>query len=133
MIYAYNYYQRWYGFEIGGARVSDILLFEGKMYSNAMTLYNVANEVLVGNLNPGGTDGFYTSCLKKYTGSSTVGYFLNYIIANIGGYEDVNDWFTEYFGARNILAEVSVDHIPEIGYRGWYQLTKNARINDTHG
>ncbi len=128
MIYAYNYYQRWYGFEIGGARVSDILLFEGKMYSNAMTLYNVANEVLVGNLNPGGTDGFYTSCLKKYTGSSTVGYFLNYIIANIGGYEDVNDWFTEYFGARNILAEVSVDHLPEIGYRGWYQLTKKAKM-----
>lgn len=128
IIYAYNYYQRWYGFEIGGAKVSDIILFEGKMYSNPMTFYNVVNEVFVGNLNPGGTDGFYTSCLKKYTGSSTVGYFLNYIIANIGGYEDVNDWFTEYFGARNILAEVSVDHLPEIGYRGWYQLTKNARM-----
>ena len=128
MIYAYNYYQRWYGFEIGGAKVSDIILFEGKMYSNPMTFYNVVNEVFVGNLNPGGTDGFYTSCLKKYTGSSTVGYFLNYIIANVGGYEDVNDWFTEYFGARNILAEVSIDHLPEIGYRGWYQLTKNARM-----
>ncbi len=128
IIYAYNYYQRWYGFEIGGAKVSDIILFEGKMYSNPMTFYNVVNEVFVGNLNPGGTDGFYTSCLKKYTGSSTVGYFLNYIIANIGGYEDVNDWFTEYFGARNILAEVSVDHLPEIGYRGWYQLIKNARM-----
>lgn len=128
IIYAYNYYQRWYGFEIGGAKVSDIILFEGKMYSNPMTFYNVVNEVFVGNLNPGGTDGFYSNCLKKYTGSSTVGYFLNYIIANIGGYEDVNDWFTEYFGARNILAEVSVDHLPEIGYRGWYQLTKNARM-----
>ncbi len=128
IIYAYNYYQRWYGFEIGGAKVSDIILFEGKMYSNPMTFYNVVNEVFVGNLNPGNTDNFYSNCLKKYTGSSTVGYFLNYIISNIGGYEDVNDWFTEYFGARNILAEVSVDHLPEIGYRGWYQLTKNARM-----
>lgn len=128
MIYAYNYYRRWYGFEISGTRVSDILLFEGKMYSDAMTLYNVVNEVLVGNLNPGGTDRFYTSCLKKYTGSSTIGYFLDYIIAKIGGYENVDDWFTEYFGARNILAEVAVDNQPEILYRGWYQLKKNARM-----
>ena len=128
MIYAYNYYQRWYGFEIGGARVSDILLFEGKMYSNSMTFYNVLNEVLVGNLNPGGTDGFYKSCLKKYTGSSTIGYFLDYIIAKIGGYENIDDWFTEYFGSRNILVEVAVDNQPEILYRGWYQLKKNARM-----
>ena len=56
MIYAYNYYDRWYGFEIGGAKVSDLILFEGNMYSETMTLYNVVNEVFVGNLNPGGTD-----------------------------------------------------------------------------
>lgn len=128
ILYAYNYYDRWYGFEIGGTKISDILEFEGNMYSDSMTFYNVVSEVLVGNLNPGGTDGFYKTCLKKYTGSSTIGYFLDYIITNIGGYEDVNDWFTEYFGARNILAEVPVDNLPEIGYRGWYQLKKNARM-----
>lgn len=128
ILYGYNYYHRWYNFDIGGAKVSDIMLFQGKMYSDSMTFYNVVSEVLVGNLNPGGTDGFYKTCLKKYTGSSTIGYFLDYIITNIGGYEDVNDWFTEYFGARNILAEVPVDNLPEIGYRGWYQLKKNARM-----
>lgn len=128
MIYAYNYYQRWYGFEIGGANVSDIILFDGALYSDSMSFYNVVREVFVGNLNPGGTDGFYTNCLKKYTGSSTIGYFLDYIITNIGGYDDVNDWFTEYFGARNVLSEISVDNRPEILCRGWFQLKKNHRM-----
>ena len=128
MIYAYNYYDRWYGFEIGGAKVSDLILFEGNMYSETMTLYNVVNEVFVGNLNPGGTDGFYSTCLRKYTGSSTIGYFLDYIIKNIGGYEDIDDWFTEYFGARNLLAEFGVDSKPEVLYRGWYQLKKNQKM-----
>ncbi len=128
MIYAYNYYNRWYGFEIGGAKVSDIMLFDGKMYSDTMTFYNVVREVLSGNMNPGNTNTFYANSLKKYTGSSTISYFLNYIITNIGGYEDVNDWFTEYFGARNILAEFGVDKNPNILYRAWYQLSKKQNM-----
>ncbi|MCI9017052.1 MAG: hypothetical protein HFJ53_07830, partial [Clostridia bacterium] len=128
MIYAYNYYQRWYGFEIGGAKISDIILFEGNMYSDTMTLYNVVNEVFIGNLNPGNTDNFYNNCLKKYTGSSSIGYFLDGIITKIGQYENIDDWFTEYFGDRNVLSEVSVDHRPEVLYRAWYQLKKNPRM-----
>ena len=128
MIYAYNYYNRWYGFEIGGAKVSDIMLFDGEMYSDTMTFYNVVREVLSGNMNPGNTNTFYANSLKKYTGSSTISYFLNYIITNIGGYEDVNDWFTEYFGARNILAEFGVDKNPDILYRAWYQLSKKQNM-----
>lgn len=128
MIYAYNYYERWYGFEIGGAKVSDIILFEGKMYSDTMTFYNVVKEVFGGNLIPGNTDQFYNNNLRKYTGSSSIGYFLDGVISNIGGYENVDDWFTEYFGGRNILSEISVDNNPNMLYRGWFRLKKNARM-----
>ena len=128
IVYGYTYYDRWYGFEIRGTKVADLMIFEGKMYSDSMTYYNVLKETLVGNLVPGNTDAFYNTCLKKYTGSSSIGYFLDYIIAKIGGYENVDDWFTEYFGSRNILAEVAVDDKPEVLYRGWYQLKKNARM-----
>ena len=128
MLYAYNYYDRWYGFEIGGAKVSDIILFEGKMYSDTMTFYNVVKEVFGGNLNPGNTDQFYNNSLKKYTGSSSIGYFLDGVISKIGGYENVDDWFTEYFGGRNILSEISVDNRPDILYRGWFRLKKNTRM-----
>lgn len=127
-LYGYNYYDRWYGMEIGGAKVSDIMLFEGKMYSDSMTIDNLANETLVGSVATNNTHGFYNANLSKYTGSSALPYFLDYIISNIGGYEDVNDWFTEYFGTRNILSEISVDGRPDILYRGWYQLKKNQRM-----
>jgi len=128
ILYAYNYYHRWYDFEIGGSKVSDIILFEGKMYSDLMTLDNLTNEVFSGNIAIGSTSTFYVNNLSKYTGSSNVGYFLDYIIKNIGGYEDIDDWFTEYFGARNILTEVSVDNRPEMKYRGWYKLKLNQRM-----
>ncbi len=128
MIYAYNYFDRWYSFEIGGARVSDILLFENKMFKDTNTLDNIVNEVLVGNLGVNVTDSFFKSNIAKYTASSELKYFLDYIITNIGGYSDVNDWFTEYFSARNILAEFGVDKNPNILYRAWYQIKKNSRM-----
>ncbi len=128
ILYGYNYYYRWYGFEIGGSKVSDILLFEGKMYKDSATLDNLVNETLVGNIGVNNTANFYASNISKYTGSSALPYFLDYIISNIGGYKDVNDWFTEYFGARNILAEFGVDKNPKILYRAWYQLKKNSRM-----
>ena len=128
LLYGYNYYHRWYGFEIGGAKVSDIMLFQSKMYKPEMTIENLVNETLSGNIVPNNTGVFYNGNISKYTGSSNLGYFLDYIIKNIGEYEDVNDWFTEYFGSKNILAEVSVDDSPDILYRGWYQLKKNERM-----
>lgn len=127
-IYGYTYYDRWYGFEINGAKVSDVMLFHGKMYKDTMTIDNMTNEVLTGNIGVGVTNTFYDSNIKKYTESANIGQFLDNIIANIGGYENVDDWFTEYFGSRNILAEVAVDNKPEVLYRGWYQLKKNHRM-----
>ncbi len=128
ILYGYNYYHRWYGFEIAGAKVSDIMLFGNKMYKPEMTIDNLVNETLSGNITPNNTGGFYRGNISKYTGSSRLEYFLDYIIKNIGGYTDTNDWFTEYFGTRNILSEVSVDNRPDILYRGWYQLKKNERM-----
>mgnify|MGYP006990339370 CR=1 FL=1 len=47
------------------------------------------------------------------------------------GFITSNDWFTEYFGARNILAEFGVDKNPKILYRAWYQLKKNSHKPNT--
>lgn len=127
-IYGYNYFNRWYDFEIGGSKVSDLLLFETKMFKEDNNLNDIVGEVLVGNIAVGATDGFFNSNVGKYTGSSRLQYFLDYLITNIGGYEDVNDWFTEYFGARNILAEFGVDKNPDILYRAWYQIKKNSKM-----
>lgn len=122
LLYGYNYYHRWYQFEIGGSKVSDILLFEGKMYKDTATLDNLINETLVGNLATNNTAGFYINNLNKYTGSSKLSDFLDSIIINIGGYEDVNDWFTEFFSEIGVLSEIPVESHPEVKYRAWDRL-----------
>ncbi len=119
ILYAYNYFHRWYNFEIGGAKVSDLLLFEGKMYKETMTIDNLTNEVLTGNLGTNATHTFYTNSIKKYTDSANLGLFLDNIISNIGGYDDINDWFTEHFSSIGILAEIPVENHPEVKYRAW--------------
>lgn len=122
ILYAYNYYHRWYHFEIGGAKVSDILFFEGKMYKDSMTIDNLTEEVLTGNLRTNATHTFFANSLSKYTGSSALTYYLDGVIRNIGGYEDINDWFTEHFSSIGILAEIPVENHPEVKYRAWDRL-----------
>ncbi|MCI8394371.1 MAG: hypothetical protein HFH86_02680 [Bacilli bacterium] len=122
ILYAYNYYHRWYHFEIGGAKVSDILLFEGKMYKDSMTIDNLTEEVLTGNLGTNATHTFFANSLSKYTGSSALTYYLDGVIKNIGGYEDINDWFTEHFSSIGILSEIPVENHPEVKYRAWDRL-----------
>lgn len=122
ILYAYNYYHRWYQFEIGGSKVSDILLFEGKMYKDSMTIDNLTEEVLTGNLGTNATHTFFANSLSKYTGSSALTYYLDGVIRNIGGYDDINDWFTEHFSSIGILAEVPVENHPEVMYRAWARM-----------
>ena len=125
LLYGYNYINRWYNFEIGGAKVSDLLLFEGKMFDDALTFEKIASEVLSGNLATNRTPNFYAGSISKYTGISNLGLFLDNIITNVGGYTDVNDWFTEWFGSRQVLEEVSIDGRPDLLYRAWYQIKKS--------
>lgn len=119
ILYAYNYYNRWYNFEIGGSNVADIIFFEGKIYKDSMTIDNLTDEVLTGNMGTNVTHAFYANNLKKYTGHANLGLFLDSIIANIGGYEDINDWFTEHFSSIGILSEIPVTNHPEVKYRAW--------------
>lgn len=127
ILYTYNYIHRWYQFEIGGSKVSDIILFEGKMYQDSMTLDSLINDVLTGNLSTNATNTFYVNSLKKYTTSANIGAFLDNIIAGIGGYEDVNDWFTEHFSKIGILSEISLESHPEVKYRAWERLKSSSQ------
>jgi len=123
ILYAYNYLYRWYDLNIGNAIVSDIMMFEGKMFNSSMTLENLVNDVLTGNLATNSTHTFYGQKISKYaTGKSDIGSFLDSIIANVGGYKDVNDWFTNNY--KGIVYEIeAVDH-PDVEYRAWRQLKR---------
>lgn len=124
LLYGYNYIHRWYNFEIGGAKVSDLLLFEGEMFNTSLTFEKMTSEVLSGDLATNRTQNFYAGNISKYTGISNLGAFLDNIITNVGGYADVNDWFTEWYGSRQILSEISIDTRPDLQYRAWYQVKR---------
>ena len=123
IIYAYNYYHRWYDIEIGNTKVYDIMMFEGKMFSNSMTLDNLVNDVFTGNISTNATHTFYKSKISKYaTGKADIGSFLDVLITNIGGYDDVNDWFTNNY--QGLVYELPAEGHPDVEYRGWRQLKR---------
>lgn len=129
ILYAYNYYKRWYDFEIGGANVSDIMLYNGKLFANNMNIENLSNEVMTTGSSRGYsyrttsyTNVFYENNIAKYTKKANIGEFLDYIISTVGGFEDVNDWFTQNF--TGILKEIPAKNHPDVEYRAWKHLKR---------
>ncbi|MCI9016461.1 MAG: hypothetical protein HFJ53_04800, partial [Clostridia bacterium] len=122
IIYAYNYYKKWYTIEIGNVKVDDIILFQGSLFDNNMTTMNMIDEVIKqnSNRNTNSTHNFYSSNISKYTRKSNIGSFLDYIISTIGGYTNVNDWFTQNY--QGVVKEIPVENKPEVEYRAWRQL-----------
>lgn len=123
IVYAYNYYKRWYNIEIGEIKIHDIILFNGDLFSKNMKLDTMVNEVLLGNnIQTGSTQTFYANNIAKYSGLSNIGIFIDYFITTIGEYKDVNDWLTQNY--QGIVHEVNIDNRPDIEYRAWQQLKK---------
>lgn len=122
IVYAYNYYKRWYNIEIGEVYVHDIVLFHGGIFNNTMKVDAMVDEVLSGNRATASTQTFYANSIRKYTGYNNIGSFLDYIITTIGEYQDVDDWFTQNY--QGIVYEINVDNRPDIEYRAWTQLKK---------
>lgn len=128
ILYSYNYYKRWYDIEIGGAKVYDLMLCNSKLFADNMSIEKLSEELMsttsaIRAVSQAHT--FYLSNISKYTGKQNVGEFLDYIITTVGGYEDVNDWFTENY--QGIVKEVPARNHPEVEYRAYGQLKK--RIN----
>lgn len=129
ILYAYNYYKRWYNIEMGGANVADLMLYNGKLFSDNMNIENLSNDVMTTGTTSGFTNRhtaytaiFYANNIAKYTGKTDIGQFLDYIISTIAGYEDVNDWFTENY--KGIIKELPARNHPDVEYRAWRQLKR---------
>lgn len=131
ILYAYNYYKRWYNIEMGGAKVADLMLYNGKLFTDDMNIENLSNEVMTTGTTSGFTNRhtaytavFYINNLAKYTKKTDIGQFLDYIISTIGGFEDVNDWFTENY--KGIVKELPARNHPDVEYRAWRQLKRRS-------
>ena len=123
LMFAYNYYSRWYSSEVNGAKIADMMLFKEELYSNNMGIDNLTNEMLASRWRSSNhTKYFYRDNIAHRTGIATIGSFIDYNVDVLGNFETRDDWFTKEF--KGILVEVPAKGHPDIDYRAWTQLKK---------
>lgn len=125
ILYAYNYYDKWYRIGYKGVTLSDLMFFSGELMADGMT-YDALTEQLLsaasGQRNTDQTVTFYNNVLKNYTGQDLTG-FLGDLSESLAGYEDPNEWFRQSFGGVLVEEEASGYGEGKIRYRIWDNLS----------
>ena len=127
-IYAYNYYSRFYGIEVNGVNIADMLFFKGELYQKNANTKNLIKEFLKSKWKASHvTQMFFKETLGPCVNSGTVQEFIEKNIRMFANNQDPNDWFTENF--NGILEEVPIAGKEDsIDYRAWTQLKKQEKF-----
>ena len=74
-LYAYNYLDRWYDFEIGGINLRDVVLFDNSILKTGKKVRNLPTEIVKLSSNGGrqgnNTPSFYINRLSAIQGFLT--------------------------------------------------------------
>ena len=127
-MFAYNYYSRFYGFEVSNMKVSDIVFFKGELYNTGVNTNNLVNLCLAStSLGTHVSYLFYEESLGPCVGFTTVSDFVEHNIKMFANNQDPNDWFAENF--NGMLVETSAKGYEDsIDYRAWTQLKKQKNL-----
>ena len=129
VLFAYNYYSRFYGVEIGGTKLSDTMLFKSDIYRPNIkfndfiddfwnAIYKSAHIVHLE----------YRDNLGILLGIQSQGDFIERAVYALTDYQDPNEWFTDYFKSRNLLTESAAkDYKNKADYRAWTQIKKQPK------
>lgn len=122
LLYAYNYYNKWYSIDVEGVNLKDIVYY-GMLYDNIDAII-MTNEVLAtnANRNTNAAHTFYSSKIANYTNKTNIGSFIDYFIKTVGGYEDVNDWFSQNYQGLVLEVQAKGYENSNIEYRAWKHL-----------
>lgn len=127
-LYAYNYVDRWYDFEIGGVNLRDVVIFDNSILHVNKDPVNLATEICrhssVGGRQGNSTQSFYVNRISPYTGISSVSGFVEYFMRAYAGYEDVNDWIIDNFKGGIIVETLPSN--PLIKSRLWQMVKSNS-------
>ncbi len=86
-LYGYNYFDRFYNFEIGGLNIRDIVYFDGSIFHenlNPAYLSGVlVDRASSSQRSTANLTAFFNSYIKPYTEGKSVGPFLEYFIQNL--------------------------------------------------
>ena len=131
-LYAYNYIDRWYDFEIGGINLRDVVIFDNSILPGAKAPRGLANEIVKISSKEGrqgnSTQSFYVNRISSYTGIKSISAFVEYFMAAYAGYSDVNDWIVDNFQG-GVLVEARPNN-PKVQYRMWNLIKSNTIHKD---
>lgn len=132
LLYAYNYIQRWYDFDIEGLRVADLLLYAGDFYGRNCTLDNFAASFAastpaqrLGENNQIGYAQLIYPCLGQNAAIANVKLFVENLVDVFTDFECADDWFMDAYNETGVVVEMEPW---EEGYswRAWQNLSKNG-------
>ena len=120
LLYAYNYFDKWYRLDYDGVLLSHLLFFRGEALGEGLTTQSLTRRLLDA---PGEqrdthrTVVFYNETLKGATGQGLME-LLGGLAQTLAGYEDPSDWMAQ--GFDGILWEQAPLHnAHKLRYRIW--------------
>lgn len=125
MLYAYNYYDKWYKIDYRGVSLSRLMFFDGELIDRSMTAAALAERLLTapqGQRDTNQSISFYNNVLKNFTGEDLTD-FLGGLSKSLAGYSDPNEWFTESFEGVLVEEPAYGDTDGKIRYRIWDNLS----------
>lgn len=129
IIYTYNYFDKWYHFEIGGIPLTDIIFTKVNDVNEDYSILSLTQSTIGQSENTrktGNTVTFFNNVIKPELNDKGIGVFLEYFMNILEGYSNGNDWFADHF--EGILNEKpAVGKEDTIRYRAWELL--KARNN----
>lgn len=127
-LYAYNYVDRWYDFQIGGINLRDVVIFDNSILKTDKSVRNLPTEIVKLSSNGGrqgnNTPSFYINRISSYMGISNIASFVEYFMTAYAGYTDVNDWIIDNFQG-GFIVEARANN-PKINSRLWRILKNNT-------
>lgn len=129
VLFAYNYYSRFYGVEMGGTTVSDLMIFKSDVYRPNIKFNDIIDSFWNAEYKSAHViNAQYRDNLGPLIGMKSQGDMIERAIYALTDYKDPNEWFTEYFKGRNLLTESAAkDYVDKADYRAWTQIKKQPK------
>ncbi len=127
LLYAYNYYEKWYHIDLDGIKISDLIFFNGQKLNEALSVDYLIQSIISttsSNRDTNATVNFYNAILNEKIGMNLPS-FIAYSFKTLNGYNDPSDWMVDHF--EGILYEQPAigEYADEIHYRVWTIMTKS--------
>jgi len=131
ILYAYNYYDRFYNFEIGGLNIRDVVFFDGRIFSDNFNAINMTNNVFNTAANNRATNranNFFSDYITPLTGKGIYD-FVDYFIKNFTNEKYKNDsasWIIDNY--QGVIYEETAPRYPDMRARVWDHLKARPHL-----